>query len=117
MWPFYIAILGAAIYLFYKNIQDIEQNITKKEELVEGKSVSYTIDLQEQKDGTLTVTNDSRNRANVKLSAAIKEKIEQRAHGGGGFVTLRDNNNGKVEEHVCYANAVQNKWVVLTCRK
>ena len=117
MWPFYVALIGAAVYLFYQNIQDIERNIAKKEDLADGKNASYTIDLKEKKDGSLAVTSDSRNRANVKLNAATKEKIEQRAHSGGGFVTLRDNDNGKVEEHVCYANAVQDKWVVLKCRK
>ena len=117
MWPFYVALIGAVVYLFYQNIQDIERNIAKKEDLADGKNASYTIDLKENKDGSLAVTSDSRNRANVKLNAATIEKIEQRAHSGGGFVTLRDNDNGKVEEHVCYANAVQDKWVVLKCRK
>ena len=80
MWPFYVVLIGAAIYLFYQNIQDIEGNIDKKEDLADGKDASYTIDLKEQEDGSLAVTNDSRNRANVKLSKATKEKIEQRAH-------------------------------------
>jgi hypothetical protein len=117
MWSFYVVLIGAAVYLFYQNIQDIEGNIAKKEDLADGKDASYTIDLKEKQDGSLAVTSDSRNRANVKLSKATKEKIEQRAHSGGGFVTLRDNNKGKVEEHVCYANAVHDKWVVLKCRK
>ena len=70
MWSFYVVLIGAAIYLFYRNIQDIEGNIAKKEDLADGKDASYTIDLKERQDGSLAVTSDSRNRANVKLRKA-----------------------------------------------
>ena len=115
MWPVYVALVGVAVYLFVKNIQDIESSAKQKQDLVNGKNVSYTIDLKENKNGTLDVVKDSRQRANVKLNPTLKEKIEHRAHTGGGFVSLPENDKGTLRTDRCYADAVKDKWVVLRC--
>lgn len=115
MWPVYVVLVGMAVYLFVQNIHDIDQSIRQKEDLANKKNVSYTIELKENQRGTLDVTNDSRNRANVKLQAKLKEKIEHRAHTGGGFVTIPENEGGTVHNHTCYADAVKDNWVILRC--
>lgn len=115
MWPVYVALVGVAVYLFVKNIQEIESSAKQKQDLVNGKNVSYTIDLKENKNGTLDVVKDSRQRANVKLNPTLKEKIEHRAHTGGGFVSLPENDKGTLRTDMCYADAVKDKWVVLRC--
>ena len=118
MWPIYIALMGTALYIFYKNLQEIENNIIKKNELSNGKNVSYTIEMKEKESGKIQVTKDSRqNNTKSKIDDVTTTKIQHRAHSGGGFVTLKENNKGTMEEHMCYAKAKDDKWIILSCRK